>query len=516
VKGAVKIAVGAGGVIDGVKETVAGGAILTGAAAAAEAASRAVDALPEHHRERFKEGAEQFKHQAYNGAVAAAQFGGEMMVHYQNSAAAGREIMRNAAQEAWEELPEADRQRWLEETDKARARGQGMKLHFLELSRPFRQQVFDKINVFIQKKATADKDMQACVRYRIRSAINDIWRDVVVELDTEIEKLVLPATDDGWKDYQLSSCSPLWIRAWVLYHFLPYDKSIFGQLRDPWWWILMIPSVIPLFCARVVFFAVILFFVLFPHHPDEFQLISLILRFKGTQFISGGVVACFIGAAQYFVAVNYQDTPVAGTLVSQHTANTQTSGPGSIDGAILESADFLGSCLLVWVAFAALPYSKKRGFDPKVGAKDEETEVGWCGLQRVRTRGGRLRTLLRYDVWCFFTTVMLCGALCGLNKSAGSWDGMEMGEMLADYRFRANVFWCRVVYSFLTMPFVIFCLPVITKILTHAEPTGFTRLGTCVRKQIEYSDEELAPPPPPKAAEPVGPADAELDAGKNV
>jgi len=42
------------------------------------------------------------------------------------------------------------------------------------------------------------------------------------------------------------------------------------------------------------------------------------------------------------------------------------------------------------------------------------------------------------------------------------------------------MFWTTVIYSLLSFPFVFFSLPILKKILTHAEPTGFAPNGECV------------------------------------
>lgn len=103
-----------------------------------------------------------------------------------------------------------------------------------------------------------------------------------------------------------------------------------------------------------------------------------------------------------------------------------------------------------------------------------------------------MRRLLRYDIACFSVTVVLLLLLCGLTWLTGAWTDMDVSDVISDWRFCANIFWARVFYSFLTVPFAVFCLPVVKKVLTHAEPTGFNRLGLCVK--FEPKVEMQVPP----------------------
>ena len=59
------------------------------------------------------------------------------------------------------------------------------------------------------------------------------------------------------------------------------------------------------------------------------------------------------------------------------------------------------------------------------------------------------------------------------------------------WRTTTTLFWCRVVYSLTTMPFFVFTLPGLNKILTHAAPTGFNALGQCVPFQVPSPKSEV-------------------------
>ena len=89
-------------------------------------------------------------------------------------------------------------------------------------------------------------------------------------------------------------------RARLLYLYLPFDKSIYGQLRSPASVVLLLvaswpESLTPL--VRPCFFTLILGCILREAHP--FQLRNFILQLKGTQFLSA-ILVLFSGFAQLY------------------------------------------------------------------------------------------------------------------------------------------------------------------------------------------------------------------------
>ena len=42
------------------------------------------------------------------------------------------------------------------------------------------------------------------------------------------------------------------VRAFILFHFIPFDKNIWGMLRDPGWIFLTLVTMIPYFAARTL------------------------------------------------------------------------------------------------------------------------------------------------------------------------------------------------------------------------------------------------------------------------
>ena len=53
---------------------------------------------------------------------------------------------------------------------------------------------------------------------------------------------------------------------------------------------------------------------------------------------------------------------------------------------------------------------------------------------------------------------------------------------LEDLQYRAVLFWTRVIYGLLSLPFAVFTLPFAFQALTHSRPTGYDKRGRCVRQ----------------------------------
>lgn len=76
-------------------------------------------------------------------------------------------------------------------------------------------------------------------------------------------------------------CGPRWLRAKLLYSYLPFDISIFGQIKSPFFLLLTVISITPMFGIRVAFFTLILLLIIAGRPPDEYQMVTFILTFKG-------------------------------------------------------------------------------------------------------------------------------------------------------------------------------------------------------------------------------------------
>ncbi|CAE7033589.1 unnamed protein product [Symbiodinium sp. CCMP2456] len=348
------------------------------------------------------------------------------------------------------------------------------KLKLLETSAPLRAEFMQKLRKLMKERATADPDMWDCVKGCYESVIDIIWEDVEKEIELNVELALLKSAECQEQSGPSSSWSCYcWLRRTVLRHYLPYDRSLFGKLTDPVYVALTLIMLVPNAGFRVSVLSLILTFILFPGPPDEFQLINFILLSKGTQFITGGLVSMSQGAVIYFKCFTWHDADL-GQCISEH-------GPGRVSSLAGAMADYLGSIVLVWIAFLALPYSREHreekrvaalgrsrpatGFEPRAVTESKDGKGG---------RGGRLAMLLRYDVSCFALSLFV---LFLLTLSTMELQDREVTPLR---HLQENIFWCKVLYSLLSMPFSLFTIQPLQQVLTHAAPTGFNALGACV------------------------------------
>lgn len=169
----------------------------------------------------------------------------------------------------------------------------------------------DRVGETVKRKVK-DPDMPGFVMDGIDSTVDELWPDVKLEVIDRVlsfTREVVPI-DHG----EPPSCCPNPIaplRAFILYTLYPYDRSIWRQLKDPFFWILTLISLIPVFGVSQIFY---LFVILLIDKSDEYQLCNFVLGFKSIQFFSVGVFQCVIGSIQYYLcAVVDKDTePVAG------------------------------------------------------------------------------------------------------------------------------------------------------------------------------------------------------------
>uniref|UniRef100_A0A7S4V4P3 PX domain-containing protein n=1 Tax=Alexandrium monilatum TaxID=311494 RepID=A0A7S4V4P3_9DINO len=348
----------------------------------------------------------------------------------------------------------------------------------LKVTAPMRRRFLGSLRDMIKGSVLADPDMWPSIRSGANAALDRMLLDIEHEIERNLHFSLLQQQADA------DALGPaggvftgIWwrFRAFVLHHYLPHNRYIFGKLKDPVYLFLYMATMIPVHGVRVAVFSVILLMILFPGPPDEYQLINYILLFKGMQFLTSGLIAMAMGAMKYFACYSWHKDALL--------ACVDAGGPGAND-SIGQLIDYLGSITLVWIAFSVLPRSKRHAPEApivsgKVSASDEEGA------------GGRLRHLLHYDVKCFVLSLLLLAVLttvtCFDHLKSGS-----LGSLVAAPQFCANVFWCCNLYSILSLPFASFSIPGWQTVLTHSDPTGFNKHGACVPfglSSVETKDE---------------------------
>jgi hypothetical protein len=202
---------------------------------------------------------------------------------------------------------------------------------------------------------------------------------------------------------------------------------------------------------------------------DEYQLIQYVIQFKGTMFISYGVVRAIIGFFAFLACVSIPNTG------QEHSDGHVCGdyGPGFSTHNFLLIGCFFVQLLFVWLAVLLLRYSKEKGrrdlgeaFAPTLQQLEDD---------KVQVKpGGYLKPFMYYDLCC----CLLC--CIGVVIVA------VVHEQVDDWPVRHAIFAACVIYGFLSLPFFLFLIPGFRMVLTHSVPTAYDEAGRC--REIQTSE----------------------------
>ena len=212
-----------------------------------------------------------------------------------------------------------------------------------------------------------DRDMPRALKKYIGAAANifftDIQRDLMDAVSRQLGVQIPGAgrrrnksrRSRGIAKYRRTCISYirdrlLRLRAWVLYIEHPYDKSIWGKVRSPMWWIFLVIKVFPGWGVQSTLFFLKLCII---DRSDEWQLFEYIVQCKGLQFISG-VISILLGVLKYVYCAGIVDRG------EPHTCHV--NGPGVDNESACSTLPFapcvtlivsstLSRILLSWFAF---------------------------------------------------------------------------------------------------------------------------------------------------------------------
>lgn len=237
--------------------------------------------------------------------------------------------------------------------------------------------------------------------------------------------------------------------------------------------------------VRIAAYSFLLILHCCPCCPDEYQLTAFIVHLKTTQFLSSGLFAMMVGALQYYYCISGRKDDV---LVC---VNEDGLGAFHLASCLL---DYAGCGLLTWTAVFAMRRATeviKPSFigleaDPLSPEPVASSSSGPRPPQHRRARNKYMTWFVSYDLVTFAASicllicisVVLCRDL-ELNSASGTWE--------VDMQFKANAFWCRVLYSLSMFPFIFTISPLSTfsfSLLTDARASGFNAQGMCVAWQL--------------------------------
>ena len=124
----------------------------------------------------------------------------------------------------------------------------------LQIAHQASHKILDKAGKSMAKAAGADPDMPSVIRSTIESTVNNVVKDIKIQMDENLE-LMIRGTDEEQKSKILADppdcCRPNpyhWFKAWILYTMFPHDKSIWAQLKNPWYYFFTLLSLFPFRC----------------------------------------------------------------------------------------------------------------------------------------------------------------------------------------------------------------------------------------------------------------------------
>mmetsp|Transcript_168293 Transcript_168293/g.540682 ORF Transcript_168293/g.540682 Transcript_168293/m.540682 type:complete len:478 (+) Transcript_168293:98-1531(+) len=315
--------------------------------------------------------------------------------------------------------------------------------------------IVDKIPGIV-KSSMDDPDMPRWVSRGKDRAIDASWPDARSEILWEMAVLLDRHPNQDEPTEKGCDC----FRAFFRYHMFPYDKSFWAQMRDPFHVLFMIVPCVPIFGVNPAWFA---FVFLIIDKSDEFQLIQFILGFKGTAFISQGLLRVIVGFSMFISCV---------TARARRDHGCETSGPGASGDVWPTFAGFLVQVVLVWIAFLLLKCSKEKGRS-QLGGKLQLDQDKSAKQGHMNVKGG----FIVYFLWYDLVTFLICsGIIVFAVTTRPNYD-------YDDWTVHQTIFASQVLYGLLSMPFFLFTLPVLQRLLTHSLPTAYDRRGRC-RKPI--------------------------------
>eukprot|EP00162_Nutomonas_longa_P006329 comp16898_c0_seq2/m.27639 comp16898_c0_seq2/g.27639 ORF comp16898_c0_seq2/g.27639 comp16898_c0_seq2/m.27639 type:complete len:430 (-) comp16898_c0_seq2:29-1318(-) len=317
------------------------------------------------------------------------------------------------------------------------------------------------------KEMIKDDDMPHFVKRLVDSSVDEITPMIKEEIANGVVLPLVRLRAEEPEEVPLRPCPnfPMWLRARILYALFPYDRGIWQQLRDPFWYLMMAILNFPQWAVHPIAFTLIF---LISDLRDEYTLIQYILTLKATSFIGQGLIPLSVGAVWLYAC-------------SYHYDGISTC---SKDGPFLESWElvpFLVQVVLVWLATFLLPFSHRKAHVyrfPRPEEIDNSSEC--CGCCTVHSNRGQ-----KIYWWVLYDAIVFIGCM-----SVAIWY-YTMRDHLPMWVIEGTFYWLKVLYGMLSIPWIIFSLPLMATIFTKARPTGYDRAGN-VRLTIKPRKKTIA------------------------
>ena len=331
----------------------------------------------------------------------------------------------------------------------------------------------------------------------VRGGIDLLAEDVCVDVEVKIlealrENIGGVSSDvkhipqDGPKCCRPNCCS--YLRSRVLYTLYPYDRSIWSQLRDPWFYILKILTVFPMFYVSISTWFLLW---LLKDKCDEYSLVRFIVDLKTSLFFSA-ILNSMLGNFWYLRC----------TTISPADYPCYSYSPGQLQPFWPVAGFFLLQLALTFISAIFNCCSVVKGEKAKKTSKQLGTSALVKDLERqTYRRRSRIFCWLVYDlvaVAIIIGIVILAivaapeyGSLKStLNSSSttavappppvSNNNPLFTPEQHIPRDLAEVLYWCRVLYGFLCAPWIILLFPGMFPLLTHTKQTGYSRGGRTV------------------------------------
>lgn len=346
------------------------------------------------------------------------------------------------------------------------------------------------------KEKLKDPFMPNFVQGWVDDAVDAIWPDIKMELKDEVLKgFSKQNVIHHGEEACCGSCGPL---AFFRYSLLPYDRGFWRQLRNPMWWLFTLASMVPKWGVMQIAY-ILQFFMI--DKSDEFQLFQFIVMFKSLQFFTIGIVGSCIGSIQYYICVS---------------KSPPTCDKESPRESFWTMVLFFLQVIVVFIAFLLLNCSEKKGgfyYQLEQQSRDEMTgtasrEGRMNALQELAKEDSemdettRMTHALRYKsdsdmlensksrlvkflIWDFSMFVLCVGLICFLayyNLLDEDAQVNRSDDTINDgnWKFVMSLFWVKTFYGYMSFPFLLLKMPLISTLISHARPTGYNPYGNCV------------------------------------
>lgn len=296
-------------------------------------------------------------------------------------------------------------------------------------------------------------------------------------------------------------CGFMRLRAFILYRVFPNDKTLWGCLRDPVWWFVILLSITTACGIRVLTFSLLLILLLVPCKPDEYHLTKYVTFIKATQ-VTSSCLGMVLGSLSYHYCIIFKKDMLLECI------DTVSLLPFALFFCLL---DYAGCFLLPHFAIAAFHWAVRlkpcrtsgqdlgeTGSIKQPSSTTAEILQCCCCFHIKHPAPVRLRALVRYDCVNFIISLFLMVVLTVMTtKTAVNnlvCDPYLDERCKPDLTLVVNAYWCKVFYGLTAFPFSLIFLPEFTptsfSLITRAARTGYNRDGICVLFKVRWTGPE--------------------------